>query len=31
MQNLSQYRYWVEGYAAIGGGVPHVIYGRRGG
>jgi len=28
MQNLSQYRYWVEGYAAIGGGVPHVIYGK---
>lgn len=28
MQSQSHYRYWVEGYAAIGGGVPHVIYGK---
>lgn len=30
MQQLSEYRYWIEGYGALGGGVPHVIYGRRG-
>ena len=30
MQQSSHYRYWIEGYGAIGGGVPHVIYGRRG-
>lgn len=29
MQQLSHYRYWVEGYAAIMGGVPHIIYGRN--
>lgn len=28
MQQQSEYRYWVEGYAAIGGGVPHIVYGR---
>lgn len=30
MQQSSHYRYWVEGYGAIGGGVPHIIYGRLG-
>ena len=30
MAQHSQYRYWVEGYAAIGAAIPHVIYGRRG-
>lgn len=29
MQRHSKYRYWVEGYGAITGGVPHIIYGRN--
>lgn len=28
MQQRSMYRYWVEGYGALGGGVPHIIYGK---
>lgn len=28
VQQLSEYRYWVDGEAAIGGGVPHIIYGK---
>jgi len=30
LAQFSQYRYWVEAYGALGGGVPHVIYGRLG-